>query len=168
MINQFAQAADDVNRFADSAGEGAVGATIVFLLVGILLILASFAFTIWMLVDAAMKPVNNKTLWIVLLILGLLFGFGLIPAIIYYFTDRKNVQLPGAAGPQAQQQWQSQVPPVDANSTWPTTSPTANTDAPNPTDTPPSVDGARSDNAPAASGSADTPTSDSRPDQPRQ
>lgn len=118
------------------------------LLFGLLLIsliaLAALIFNVWMLIDAAVKPVDNKVLWIVLLVIGLVVGFGFIVALVYFFTDRKKFQRVGVSQPA--QPWQpQQAPPSATSSTWPTTSPTANTEAPNPTD-PPATPPAAADN----------------------
>lgn len=52
------------------------------------------AFNIWMLVDVLKRTeveLPNKTTWMVLLIVGLVFGFGGLVALFYYFGPRKRL-----------------------------------------------------------------------------
>lgn len=109
---------------ADGGAEALLGGLGLFL---ILLFLAVLAFSIWMLVDAAIKPVDNKVLWIILIVF-----FGFLPAVIYYFTDRKKYQ----DSLKIQHTQPATLSPQGTAATWPTTSPTANTETPNPTDKP--------------------------------
>lgn len=54
--------------------------------------LAFFIFEIIMIIDCVKRDFENRTVWLVVLIAGLFFGFGWIAAIIYYFTvKRKNL-----------------------------------------------------------------------------
>lgn len=49
-----------------------------------------------MIVDVLKKDeivLPNKTMWLVLLVVGLLVGYGFIAALIYYFTDKKKSDL---------------------------------------------------------------------------
>lgn len=58
--------------------------------------LAVVGFMIWMIIDCATRPVQNKVMWLLLMILGLFFGggiVGIIAAIIYALTDRNKVQV---------------------------------------------------------------------------
>jgi hypothetical protein len=122
MVYQFAQALSETGRTVGN---------IIFFLIGIVFVVAILAFPLWMLIDAAIKPVNNKVLWIVLIII-----FGPVPALIYFLTDRKKF-LERGTSPHTQT-WAATPPqqPDSGTAAWPTTSPTANTEAPNPTDTP--------------------------------
>lgn len=51
-------------------------------------------FNVWMLVDVIKRTeaeLPNRTLWLVLLIAGLLLGFGGIVALVYFFSARKKL-----------------------------------------------------------------------------
>src|SRR3990172_9346875 len=67
----------------DSAGLLAGTFGLVIACVAILFALVVFGFNIWMIIDCAKRDFEQKTLWIILLIAGLFFGFGWIVAIIY-------------------------------------------------------------------------------------
>lgn len=77
--------------------EGAV--LLIFLVVGI----ATLVVIIWGIIDAAQRPASafeaagqNKTLWIVLMALGLIFTLvGLIAAIVYFASIRPKVVAAG-------------------------------------------------------------------------
>lgn len=83
---------------------GAIAGFLAFLggFIGIIVIIALlvFAFWVWMLVDAigrdeeSYKKVNSgdKTLWILILALSLLFGLSWLSAILYYFIVRKKAK----------------------------------------------------------------------------
>lgn len=54
----------------------------------------SLAFIIWMLIDCIgreEKDFKDKTLWTVLLAVGLLMGYSLILSVIYYFVVKKKL-----------------------------------------------------------------------------
>ena len=60
-------------------------------LIGLILIVMN----IWMLIDVLKRTESelpNKTTWMILLIIGLLVGFGWIPALIYFFGPRKSLK----------------------------------------------------------------------------
>lgn len=91
----------------DSTGLWVAG---VLLIVWLLIIAAAIAFFIWniiLIVDASQRTNwgNNqgdqKTLWLVLLIAGLILGFGWIVSIIYYFMIKKPLGK-AVAGPSGQ------------------------------------------------------------------
>ena len=74
----------------DEGTAAAIGiATIAIICVASLIGIAMLAFNVWMLVDAANRESENKSLWIGLLIAGLVFGFGWLVAVIYFFSVRK-------------------------------------------------------------------------------
>jgi hypothetical protein len=53
-----------------------------------------FALNIWMLIDVSKRTdaeVANRSLWLVLLIVGIFLGFGGLVAIIYFFAVRKKL-----------------------------------------------------------------------------
>mgnify|MGYP001297306166 CR=1 FL=1 len=79
-------------RFAKPFIGLGIGLIIFFVLIGILLTIL----WIWMIIHAATKNIENKALWIILLIL-----FGHLAAIIYYFAvkrpfDRKSPVQPAS------------------------------------------------------------------------
>ncbi len=54
--------------------------------------LAFFIFEIVMIVDCIKRDFENRTVWLVVLIAGVFFGFGWIASIIYFFAvKRKNL-----------------------------------------------------------------------------
>ncbi|MBI4407716.1 MAG: hypothetical protein HY565_04440 [Candidatus Kerfeldbacteria bacterium] len=58
---------------------------------------AFLIFQIWMIVDCMKRQFEQRTVWLVILIAGVFFGFGWIASIIYFFmVKHKNV---GAAKP---------------------------------------------------------------------
>ena len=73
---------------AMGAGFGMIG--LVFMCVGGLLGLVSFAFWVWMLVDLFKRDFKDKTLWLVLMFGSWLFGLPLIVSILYYFLVKKK------------------------------------------------------------------------------
>lgn len=64
------------------AGGVALVLFLVFGLIGLVLT----AFVIWMIVDAARRPMENKALWIILMVI-----FGIIPAVIYFFMVKRKL-----------------------------------------------------------------------------
>jgi hypothetical protein len=50
-------------------------------------------FNIVMIMDCLKRDFNEKTAWLIVLILGLFLGFGFISSIVYYFAVRKNKSL---------------------------------------------------------------------------
>lgn len=78
-----------------------------FMLVG----LALFALNIWMLVDSLGRQEyefpnstgNSKNLWVILLAVGLVLGFGWIVALVYYFKVYKVIRRGTVAPPWAGQ-----------------------------------------------------------------
>jgi hypothetical protein len=71
-----------------------IGLFAFFALIGLLLTI----FWIWMIVHAATKPIENKVLWIILLII-----FGFLAAIVYYFAVKRPFDKNAPAQP---------IPPV--------------------------------------------------------
>ena len=66
-----------------------------FAFIAILLALGSLAFTIWMLVDCIgrdEKNFNDRTLWLVLLVIGIFSGYGFVLSLVYFFAIRKNLK----------------------------------------------------------------------------
>ncbi|MBD3270103.1 hypothetical protein GF376_01100 [Candidatus Peregrinibacteria bacterium] len=58
-----------------------IGIMIAFLIIGFII----FIFWLWMLIHAATKPIDNKALWIILMVL---LGFPV--SLIYYFIVKRN------------------------------------------------------------------------------
>lgn len=64
------------------------------ILFGILLVVLTLMFIVWMLVDCIRreeKDFKDRTLWIVLLVLGIFSGYSLIISIIYYFAIKREL-----------------------------------------------------------------------------
>jgi hypothetical protein len=75
-----------------------IGVMIVLGIVG-LIGLAFFIFEIFMIVDCVKRQFDNRTMWLVILILGIFFSaLGWIGSLVYYFTvKRKNLGHMGTA-----------------------------------------------------------------------
>jgi len=64
------------------------------ILFGILLAFAFLAFIIWMLIDCIQrdeKDFKDRTLWLVLLIVGIFCGYSGILSIVYYFAVKRKL-----------------------------------------------------------------------------
>lgn len=60
----------------------------------ILFAFCSLAFSIWMLIDCVKREESNfkdKTLWTILLAVGLFLGYSLIISVIYYFVVKREL-----------------------------------------------------------------------------
>ena len=65
-----------------------------FWILVILLYLCSIAFSIWMLIDCIRREESNfkdKTLWTILLAVGLFLGYSLIISVVYYFVVKREL-----------------------------------------------------------------------------
>lgn len=71
-------------------GTTIIGGTFFLIMSIIVLALLSLAFQIWMIVDCAKREFGDKTLWLVLLVLGFFMQYGLIVSIVYYFVVKKE------------------------------------------------------------------------------
>jgi hypothetical protein len=61
---------------------------------GILLAFAFLAFIIWMLIDCIQrdeKEFKDRTLWLVLLVVGIFSGYSGIISIVYYFAVKRKL-----------------------------------------------------------------------------
>ena len=91
----------------NAAGTAAVGLAAVWVILWIVLIVASLIgliLWIWAIVDVSKRQFQNpsdKTTWLIVLIVGFVVGLSLIAAIIYLVAGRKKGTMPGSA-PQAQ------------------------------------------------------------------
>lgn len=86
--------------------------------------LALFILNIWMLIDSIQRQEyeypgstgNSKNLWVIILAVGLVLGFGGIAGLIYFFMVFKKIKRGTVAPPQMQQQYapapQGYVPPA--------------------------------------------------------
>ena len=60
----------------------------------VLLSLCSVAFSVWMLIDCIKREESDfkdKTLWTILLAVGLILGYNLILSVIYYFVVKREL-----------------------------------------------------------------------------
>jgi len=65
-----------------------------FWILVMLLSLCSVAFSIWMLIDCIRREESNfkdKTLWTILLAVGLFLGYSLIISVVYYFVVKREL-----------------------------------------------------------------------------
>lgn len=91
---------NDYNTYDSGAGAALGIGMLVFIGFMSLIGLAFLIFQIIMLVDCVKRQFEQRTVWLIVLIAGLFFGFGWIASIIYFFmVKRKN--LGGAAKPGA-------------------------------------------------------------------
>ncbi len=100
MLALLAQATDDFSNTVTTTGDTAAATGIIagmgiFFLVFLVIGLALWVFNLWMAIDCATRkeadfPNNNKNMWLILLIVGLLIGFGWIVALVYFFTVKKK------------------------------------------------------------------------------
>ena len=70
------------------------GFPVLFFLFIIILGLGSVAFSVWMLIDCLQREESefeDKTLWTVLLAVGLLAGYSLIISVVYFFIVKKKL-----------------------------------------------------------------------------
>lgn len=80
---------------ADAAGLAIFGGFGLLWVCVFLLVCVFLAFNIWMLVDVIKRTeaeLPNKNTWMILMIAGLVFGFGGIVALVYFFSARKNLK----------------------------------------------------------------------------
>jgi len=71
----------------------------------IILSLVGLAIWIWAIIDVSKRQFSNqqdKTTWLIVLIVSLVVGLSLIGAIIYLIVGRKKGTLPGGSAPAAQ------------------------------------------------------------------
>ncbi len=78
-----------------TAGTGIAIGLLIFFIIAAIVGLLFFIFWIMMLIDAAKRTnwetENDKTLWLVILIVGFFFGLGWLAALIYYFVIKKKL-----------------------------------------------------------------------------
>jgi len=107
-------------NYPSGAGDAAAGGLFFIACMGLFAIigLAMLVLNIWMLVDALGRQEyefpnsngNSKNLWVILMIVGLIVGFGWIVALVYYFKVFKVVKR-GTVAPTWAQQPGAPVPP---------------------------------------------------------
>lgn len=124
------------SELADKAGP-LIGGILIFVLFGIIILVALLIFWIFMLVHAIRHNSPNKTVWLVVLIVSLILGFAPLAAIVYFFAEKKKAdQFPAS----------SQVTPVASSNASVSSSTDVNNNQTNPPsssttppDTPPSA-----------------------------
>ena len=143
-------------QYEDAAGAG-IGFGFLccyglFALIG----LALFVLNVWMIIDAIGRQEyeypnstgNSKNTWIILLIVGIVFGFGWIVAVVYYFMVYKKVKRGTIAPPWAGQGGAPGSPPAQQPTAPPPPAPPAA--APQQTPPPPAPPAAPPPPAPPA------------------
>jgi phosphotransferase system glucose/maltose/N-acetylglucosamine-specific IIC component len=58
----------------------------------LLLLLAGVIVNVVMLMDCLKRDFKDRTMWIIILIVGTLLGFGAIPGVLYYFLVKKKLE----------------------------------------------------------------------------
>ena len=97
----------DMTNTVNTTASGGLFAVIgSFFLVFLLICLVLLAFNIWMIVDCAVRNEsdfsgNNKNMWLILLIVGLIFSFGWIVGIIYFFAVKHKAGKGGNDKPES-------------------------------------------------------------------
>jgi hypothetical protein len=128
-------------QYEDAAGGGIAFGILCCYGIMFIVSIALLVLSIWMLIDAIGRQEyeypnstgNSKNTWVILLIVGLIFGFGWIVALVYYFMVFKKVKRgsvpPPWAGqggqPGAPQSQQPTAPPPPAQTTPPPAAPPA-------------------------------------------
>ena len=83
---------NDYNTYDSTAGAALGVGMLIFIGFMSLIGLAFLIFEIIMIVDCVKRQFEQRTVWLIVLIAGLFFGFGWIASIIYYFmVKRKNL-----------------------------------------------------------------------------
>lgn len=93
-MDSFEDAVDSIN---DNVASGIFGLfpvqsvfVISLIMFSLALSLSGLVFNIFMIIDCYKRDFDDRTLWLVLLIAGLLMNFGLIVSTIYYFLVKKE------------------------------------------------------------------------------
>ena len=68
-----------------------LGATSIIVLIGLYL-LAGIIVNVVMLMDCLKRDFKDRTMWIIILVVGTLLGFGAIPGVLYYFLVKKKLE----------------------------------------------------------------------------
>ncbi len=111
LLTLLAQTTDSLPSVNDAtnsaAATGILAGVGIFILVLLIIGIILLAFNIWMIIDCAARkdsdfPSNNKSTWLILLIVGLLFSFGWIVGLVYFFTVRKKAGKGGGTSAPAQ------------------------------------------------------------------
>lgn len=63
---------------------------VLFATIGALIGVASLVFSILMIIDCYNREFEDRQLWLIIMILGVVFGFGLIASILYYILVKKK------------------------------------------------------------------------------
>ncbi len=61
-----------------------------FYIFALVVLVVEYAFQIYMIIDCNKREFKDRNMWLVILCLGLLFQYGLIASIIYYFVVKKE------------------------------------------------------------------------------
>jgi amino acid transporter len=94
------------DELTKGAGKWIIGGGIVFLIIMVIISILAFIFWLVMLIHAASKPIDNKVLWIVLMVL-----LGIPVSIIYYFIVKRKFDKGQVLPPQPPVAPQSPIQP---------------------------------------------------------
>jgi uncharacterized membrane protein YidH (DUF202 family) len=83
---------------SDAAAGAIVGGFVIFWIIIVIAAIIGLALWIWALIDVIRREFpeeNDKTIWLVVLIVSFVVGLSLIGAIVYLIVGRKKGTLPG-------------------------------------------------------------------------
>lgn len=102
----IAQADDTIDPEAATAASAAVAGFVgIWIFIWIVIVIAALIgliLWIWAIIDVSKRQFENpqnKTTWLIVLIVGFVVGLSLIAAIIYLIAGRKQGTMPGQSGP---------------------------------------------------------------------
>jgi hypothetical protein len=127
-------------QYEDAAGAGIGFGFLCCYGLAFIISIALLVLSIWMLIDAIGRQEyefpnstgNSKNTWVILLIVGLVFGFGWIVALVYYFMVFKKVKRGSVPPPWAGQGGQAGGPPAQQPTAPPPPAPPAQQPPPAP------------------------------------
>lgn len=102
FFTTYDEAANEMQANSEGIEQFFVGFTlftvVIFGLFG-LIGLGLFVFNIAMIIDCAQREFEDKTVWLIVLIVGLLLGWGGLAAVVYYFVAKRSQKSTFSDGP---------------------------------------------------------------------